>query len=161
MIPAWTVDALCAQIGDVELFHPEKGGSPTEALGVCRECPVKAQCLEWILELEGRPGSYPYGVYGGTTATQRAALLGMREGGRCRDCGATIAHNVRLCDDCRVAARKATIAAHDAKRAAARADREARRAPRLVCVACGNRVRGDMPCPHCTVNRTDPTRRTA
>lgn len=42
-----------------------------EALAICAECPVKAECLAYALGCEN---DLHYGVYGGTTPEQRAAL---------------------------------------------------------------------------------------
>ena len=64
----WRADALCAQT-DPEAFFPEKGGSTREAKAVCRSCPVISECLEWALTHDQR-----YGIWGGTSANERAAL---------------------------------------------------------------------------------------
>lgn len=65
----WSRDALCAQVGDHDLWYPAKGGSSREARSVCKVCPVKAECLQWALDTDQR-----YGVLGGTTERERAAL---------------------------------------------------------------------------------------
>lgn len=45
----------------------------------CHYCPVAAQCLAEALEAEGtRPASMRFGVYGGLTTKQRAALAHRR-----------------------------------------------------------------------------------
>ncbi len=49
----WQDRALCAQT-DPEAFFPEKGGSTREAKQVCRSCEVRAECLEYALETDGR-----------------------------------------------------------------------------------------------------------
>src|SRR3978361_917104 len=51
----WQDQALCAQT-DPEAFFPEKGGSTREAKKVCRSCDVRAECLEYALENDGRVG---------------------------------------------------------------------------------------------------------
>ena len=70
----WRADALCAQT-DPEAFFPDKGGSTREAKAVCRSCPVVAECLEWALAHEER-----YGIWGGTSAKERAWLRRSRTG---------------------------------------------------------------------------------
>lgn len=40
---------------------------------MCHRCPVAAQCLALALKAEGHDGwQYRHGVYGGTTASERA-----------------------------------------------------------------------------------------
>ncbi len=73
----WRVGALCAQT-DPEAFFPEKGGSTREGKAVCRACPVAGECLEWALAHDVR-----FGIWGGTSPRDRAALLRSRvDGGR-------------------------------------------------------------------------------
>jgi WhiB family redox-sensing transcriptional regulator len=66
----WMDDALCAQT-DPDLFFPEtKGGShATEAKKVCRECPVREQCLAYALE-----HGELHGIWGGLSPKERARL---------------------------------------------------------------------------------------
>lgn len=65
----WRGLALCAQV-DPGLFYPEKGESPQPAKAVCARCEVCAACLaEALARREG------WGVWGGLTARERAALL--------------------------------------------------------------------------------------
>jgi WhiB family redox-sensing transcriptional regulator len=77
--PAWTRDALCAQV-DPELFFPDKGGSDraAKAKAICAKCPVRRECLEYALACEsGAAGvrtSYPSGIYGGLSEHQRRRL---------------------------------------------------------------------------------------
>ena len=42
--PAWTVDALCAQV-DPDLFYPEKGDQAREAKRLCAGCDVRVLSL--------------------------------------------------------------------------------------------------------------------
>ena len=63
----WRASALCAQT-DPEIFFPEKGESPTDALKICAKCPVARECRDWITTHEG---TYRYGIWGGTSAKQR------------------------------------------------------------------------------------------
>ena len=64
----WISDALCAQV-DLEIFFPEKGGSTKEAKGVCRECTVAAECLDYALANNER-----FGIWGGMSERQRRKL---------------------------------------------------------------------------------------
>ena len=66
--PAWTSDALCAQV-DGDLFFPEKGGSSKEAKKVCAECPIRVECLQYALDHGER-----YGIYGGLSERERRKL---------------------------------------------------------------------------------------
>lgn len=72
--PNWTHDALCAQV-DTEIFFPDKGGSVREGKRVCRECPVRAECLAYAIEHEDR-----YGIWGGLSERERRRLRDWRLG---------------------------------------------------------------------------------
>lgn len=66
----WRSQAEC-RWEDAEIFHPTGQYDPAhEALAVCRECPVVAECLAFALSVEEVTGTR-YGVYGGMTAAQR------------------------------------------------------------------------------------------
>lgn len=65
----WRAKALCAQT-DPEAFFPDKGGKAREAKAVCRECPVTADCLAWVLSLDTRME----GIFGGTTEKERRKM---------------------------------------------------------------------------------------
>jgi len=66
--PDWRDSALCAET-DPEAFFPEKGGSTREAKAVCRNCPVKAECLAYALDKgEG------FGIWGGLSERERRRL---------------------------------------------------------------------------------------
>jgi WhiB family transcriptional regulator, redox-sensing transcriptional regulator len=65
---AWQEAALCAQ-ADPDAWFPEKGGSVRDVKAVCRECPVRAECL--LLALER---GEDHGVWGGLTERERRAL---------------------------------------------------------------------------------------
>ncbi|MFG2245516.1 WhiB family transcriptional regulator [Spirillospora sp. NPDC048823] len=77
-VPAWTKDALCAQIG-VEVFFSDPTDRHTlaQAKRICRACPVQDQCLEWALSFSLRNDQY--GVFGGAGPGQRRALRRERE----------------------------------------------------------------------------------
>jgi WhiB family redox-sensing transcriptional regulator len=69
----WMSDALCAEVGGDQWF-PE-AGEPTEpAKRVCRQCPVKAECLDYAVENKIR-----FGVWGGTSERERQGLRRRRE----------------------------------------------------------------------------------
>jgi WhiB family redox-sensing transcriptional regulator len=70
----WRDDALCRR-HDPELWFPVAGPTTDvykeqvrEAKGVCTNCPVREQCLEWALE------RLPIGVAGGLDEHERARL---------------------------------------------------------------------------------------
>lgn len=59
-VPAWTKDALCAQVG-VEVFfsdHRREDDALAQAKRICRACPVQDQCLEWALSFSQRNDQY-------------------------------------------------------------------------------------------------------
>lgn len=65
--------ALCAQV-DPELFFPPVGGRSRPAKQLCALCPAREACLRWAM-------AHPVeGVWGGTTAVERARLA--RNAGR-------------------------------------------------------------------------------
>lgn len=65
---SWEDRALCAET-DAEAFFPLKGQSSAPAKKVCRECPVKVECLEYALAAEIRDG-----VWGGLSERERRKL---------------------------------------------------------------------------------------
>ncbi|MSS84520.1 WhiB family transcriptional regulator [Actinomycetaceae bacterium WB03_NA08] len=77
----WTTSALCAQV-DAELFFPPDGmrGEKLEqwehdARQVCRECPVRRECLDEAMRHEhGKGRAYRHGMWGGLTPEQRISL---------------------------------------------------------------------------------------
>jgi WhiB family redox-sensing transcriptional regulator len=77
-VPAWTKDALCAEVG-VDAFFAEGQGDQLGLLAkqVCAACPVRAQCLEWALTFE--PWQDQHGVFGGTGPRERRAIRQERE----------------------------------------------------------------------------------
>lgn len=80
----WRMDAACRD-HDPELWHPvgESGahcGQIAEAKAVCARCPVAEQCLADALTMP----STTTGIWGGTTETERRALVrkGRRDAAR-------------------------------------------------------------------------------
>lgn len=67
----WMDDALCAQVGG-DAWFPDKGESVKDAKKVCRQCPVKAECLEENLRER-------FGVYGGLSERERRAVINERK----------------------------------------------------------------------------------
>lgn len=72
--PDWRESAVCRQV-DAEIFFPTAGKNGLRyavevatAKRVCRDCPVRFQCLEWALE------HLEYGIAGGLTEDERAEL---------------------------------------------------------------------------------------
>lgn len=55
---------------DVDLFFRDDVRSQQKALSLCAQCPVQKVCLSYALDNE------EYGVWGGTTESQRVALRG-------------------------------------------------------------------------------------
>jgi WhiB family redox-sensing transcriptional regulator len=73
----WRNDAACLE-EDPELFFPEGSGPAAmaqaeEAKAICRRCAVVDACLRWAIGV-----NLQYGVCGGMTPTERAALRGLR-----------------------------------------------------------------------------------
>ena len=72
---AWRLRAACAGRSP-NLWFPEGGGhsrATQEALAICRTCPVLMDCAEHAL---AEPELY--GIWGGTTETQRKNLTLVR-----------------------------------------------------------------------------------
>lgn len=69
-VPQVVIDeGTCNQIGDVDLFYPDKGGSNKKAKAVCAACPVRVQCLQYALE-----AGEQFGIWGGLSEQERTAL---------------------------------------------------------------------------------------
>lgn len=64
----WRDQGLCAEV-DPELWFPEKGGSAAPAKRICRQCPVRAECLAYALD-----NHEWWGVWGGLTYRERLAI---------------------------------------------------------------------------------------
>ena len=54
---------------DPNLFFPVKGNNAAAAVAVCRDCPVRVECLAWAVE-----SNEDQGVWGGASVKQRRAL---------------------------------------------------------------------------------------
>jgi WhiB family redox-sensing transcriptional regulator len=69
--PDWRESAACAQIGP-EMWFSEDGVQTPNAIKICGNCDVRAQCLQFAIDNEIR-----HGVYGGTTAGDRRRMRGL------------------------------------------------------------------------------------
>lgn len=66
----WFDEAVCAEIGDWDLWFPENGESSKTARRVCVwSCPVRAECLKYAFDNNER-----YGIFGGFTERDREKL---------------------------------------------------------------------------------------
>lgn len=65
---AWRLDARCAEVSP-EPWFPPKGDPAKDARAMCASCDVAAQCLQFALD-----NNEQYGIWGGTSPRQRAAL---------------------------------------------------------------------------------------
>lgn len=82
-MPEWA-GAECAQPGvEAEIFFPEGKGGHTlstqhQAKAICNRCPLLESCLAYALNepightMDGVPYGWMEGVWGGTTAAERA-----------------------------------------------------------------------------------------
>lgn len=71
----WQRDAACAGT-DAEIFFPDKGESTKDGKRICGRCIVRADCLEFALDLRER-----FGVWGGLSERERRRLLKLIEVG--------------------------------------------------------------------------------
>lgn len=72
--PAWQSKAACRGC-DPDLFFLDRGEPSTEALKICRSCPVKNECLEYGLHER-------HGIWGGMSERQRRWLRKVRKEGK-------------------------------------------------------------------------------
>jgi WhiB family redox-sensing transcriptional regulator len=68
----WMSEAACEGV-DPDLFFPERGDDTSGAKAVCRECPVREDCLEYALA-----NGIRYGIWGGTSERERKRLRRIR-----------------------------------------------------------------------------------
>ena len=69
----WADHANCRET-DPELWFPPDGSAGRVAVTICRECPVRSECLEFALTTH-----QDFGVWGGLTNAERNQL---RKAGR-------------------------------------------------------------------------------
>ena len=65
---AWSRYASC-DTADPDLFFPPPGTDTFYARSICRECPVRRQCLDYALESKQK-----FGIWGGMTEAQRRRI---------------------------------------------------------------------------------------
>jgi WhiB family redox-sensing transcriptional regulator len=70
MATSWRLKSECH--GQEELFF-QGGRAKNEALKICRRCTVREECLEFALSTPEM-----WGIWGGTTAKDRRAILRFR-----------------------------------------------------------------------------------
>ena len=72
----WQLRAACRDLDSAVFFHPERERGPAKthrdqrAKQVCAPCPVIEDCRRYALQVQE-----PYGVWGGLTVDERAAIL--------------------------------------------------------------------------------------
>ncbi len=69
----WFEDAACRDV-DTAIFFPTSDAHADAAKAICRQCPVREECLEYALAT--RP---PEGVWGGLTPIERHRLIRRRQ----------------------------------------------------------------------------------
>ena len=70
---SWHDRANCKG-ANADLFFPERGASTRTAKAICRECPVRAECLEFAL----RSGE-KFGIWGGLSERERRRVRRERQ----------------------------------------------------------------------------------
>lgn len=65
---AWAEQGACRG-SKSSLWFPEPGKNAPHALAICKECPVRAECLDYAMVNGER-----FGVWGGTTEKDRRKL---------------------------------------------------------------------------------------
>lgn len=78
----WQSLALCRGYDAALFFSPgtpevkeEKDAREAKAKAVCRQCPVRQECLDFALA-----NREPYGIWGGLNETERRRLMTRRAG---------------------------------------------------------------------------------
>ena len=61
----WQDQALCAQ-SDPEEWYPEPGDSVNRPKRICRQCPVRVECLAYAMDRDE-----PHGLWGGLSREER------------------------------------------------------------------------------------------
>lgn len=70
---SWMVDAACRDTPNPDDWHPDTGGSVRSVMAICHApCPVRDTCREYAMATEYP--SHRYGVWGGTTPSERRQL---------------------------------------------------------------------------------------
>lgn len=68
-------NALCRDYDNPDLWHPARPNRRQEfkAIGICRECPVIAECLAYAIR-----ANPVQGIWGGTTLEMREWMISRR-----------------------------------------------------------------------------------
>ncbi|APZ81710.1 hypothetical protein NCPPB3778_56 [Rathayibacter phage NCPPB3778] len=67
----WRQEAACARPGiDIEIFFPHDDQDRDQALSICRDCPVRRQCLDYAITSRIHEG-----IFGGVTPKGRDSTL--------------------------------------------------------------------------------------
>jgi WhiB family redox-sensing transcriptional regulator len=61
----WMANAACRQ-SDSDIFFPVAHEKGREAKRICRDCPVRVECLAWAIKTKQE-----YGVWGGASPETR------------------------------------------------------------------------------------------
>lgn len=111
----WVIWAACRAV-DPDLMYPDRQevGQTAAARAVCTRCPVRAQCLEYVMATESQVNRH--GVWGGLTPDQRRELFaasGMArpqpiQHGTPAGARAHYRRGEELCMPCRIANREQT-----------------------------------------------------
>jgi WhiB family redox-sensing transcriptional regulator len=70
---AWQDYANCRG-ADADLFFPERGASTRKAKAICSECQVRAQCLDFAIEIGEK-----FGIWGGMSERERRRVRRERQ----------------------------------------------------------------------------------
>ncbi len=70
---AWQDDANCKG-ANADLFFPERGASTRSAKAICRECRVRADCLEFAIQTGEK-----FGIWGGMSERERRKVRRERQ----------------------------------------------------------------------------------
>ena len=71
--PDWHDYANCLGV-DPDLFFPERGASTRTAKGICRECTVRDECLEFAIV-----SSEKFGIWGAMSERERRKIRKERQ----------------------------------------------------------------------------------
>ena len=72
--PEWTEKAECTKHDPALFVSDKKGRIYDKAKKICNVCPVKQECLDWILKIESSNACPSYGIYGGLSHLERMEL---------------------------------------------------------------------------------------
>ncbi len=74
----WMADADCISVGGDLFFAEGRGDHYREAREICRNCPVRWECLDYAMDTmfdaDGCIDAGSLGMWGGTTPAERRAL---------------------------------------------------------------------------------------